>query len=157
MAIFISCSTVFGQNGVINGNVYDRRGNRGLAFVNVWLVGTKIGAATDNWGDFKIDSVPFGIYDLKASLVGYGDTTIKSIKISTDTILTVKIVLPPPCEYDKRRNNMTCPICSKKDQVVPILYGLPIGKLHQKKFYYAGCIITFCDPNWYCKRDKHKF
>lgn len=157
IGLFLITVTIFGQTGVIQGQVYDRREEKGLAFANVWLVNIKIGTTTDMNGNFKIDSIPNGTYDMRVSYIGYGDTTLRALTISSDTLLKFKLELPPPCEYDKHRKNNTCPICGKKDKVVPIVYGLPIEKLDEKNYYYAGCEITFCDTNWYCKRDKYKF
>jgi len=149
--------TVFGQTGVIEGHVYDRREEKGLALANVWLLNTKLGTVTDLKGNFKIDNIPNGIYDLKVSFIGYGDTTLKALKVSCDTLLKIRLELPPPCKYDKHRKNKSCPVCGREDEVVPIIYGFPMGEPDEQNYFYAGCAITSCDPNWYCKRDKHKF
>jgi len=90
------------------------------------------------------------------------------------------------CKYNKSKNNKTCPICKKDDQTIPISYGLTkrINDEEVKKYksnelivridstsngfikknwskkkesYSGGCVITGCDPNWYCKRDDYKF
>src|SRR5690554_6279547 len=99
--LFLTSLTVFSQTGTIEGQVFDRRENKGLAFAVVRLVDTKIFTKTDFEGGFKLDSIPIGTYDLKVNYIGYGDSTVKSIKISADTILKVKLELPPPCQYDK--------------------------------------------------------
>ena len=137
--------------------MYDKRENKGLGFASIYLNEIKKGAITDIKGNFIIDSIPVGKYNLTASFIGYGDTTIKDILINKDTIIKVQLVLPQPCIYDKNINDKTCPICGKKNKVIPIVYGLPIGKMNEEKYYYAGCIITFCQPHWYCKKDKYKF
>jgi hypothetical protein len=151
--------TVFGQFGKIKGQVYDRRENKGLAFAIVSLIETKKGVYSDSEGNFKIDSIPPGVYRIKVQYIGYGDTILKSIKIIPDTTVTIILELPPLCKYDEHRKDKTCPICGKADRVVPIEYGLPVGKIDKKNrnVYYGGCNITYCDPNWYCKRDKYKF
>ena len=154
---FLTNLTLYAQTGRIEGQVYDRIEKQGIPFANVWLVDTKIRTATDFDGKFTIDSIPPGTYDLQASEMSYGDTTLTNIKISIDTSITVKLVFPPPCEYDKSKKNRICPICGKTDNVVLIAYGLPMGPLDTTNYYYAGCQITYCDPKWYCKRDKHKF
>lgn len=155
--LFISDFAVFGQTGIIQGNVYDKIDEKGLFLAQVWLVNTNLGAITDYDGNFKIDSIPIGTYDLKISFMVYGDTTLKNIIISSDTVIKINIELPPPCKYDNNRKDNRCPICGKKNMVIPIVYGIPIGKLDKKHYYYAGCVITFCDPHWFCKRDKYKF
>lgn len=123
---------IFGQTGVIKGHVYDRLEKRGLAYANVLLVNTNIGTATDFDGNFKIDSIPNGIYDLRINYVIYGDTIFRGLTVTADTILTVNLKFPPPCKYDKVRRNNHCPICGKKDKVIPVVYGYPIGKLDKK-------------------------
>lgn len=146
----------FGQGGVIQGHLYDRK-ECGLSYAYVKLAETKIGVWTDSNGNFKIDSIPIGTYNLIVNYFGYEDTTLKALKISSDTLLIIELEFPAFCKYDKHRKNNTCPICGKNNKVVPIVYGYPIGKLDWKNYFYAGCVITLCDPNWYCKRDKLEF
>jgi hypothetical protein len=154
---FLTGLTVSGQKGRIEGQVYDRREKKGLAYAIVLLVDTKITAITDINGNFIIDNVPIGTYSLTASFIGYGDTTLTNVQVISDTTIVLKFVLPIFCAYDKSRDDKTCPICGRKDKVVPIVYGLPIGKMNNKKKYYAGCTVTPCDQHWYCRRDKYKF
>jgi hypothetical protein len=155
--IFCALIDCFAQTGTIQGQVYDRREKTGLANAYVKLLGINIGTISDLEGNFKFDSVPPGVYNITARYIGYGDTTLKGVVVKADSVTLIQIILPPPCSYDKTSSNKTCPICGKKNKVVPIVYGLPIGPLDNKRYYYAGCVITNCDPNWYCKRDKHKF
>ena len=137
--------------------MYDKREKCGLANAYIVLINAGRGAVTDLDGNFKLDSVPPGVYNISAKYIGYGDTVITGVVVKADSITEVRFILPPPCSYDKSAKNKTCPICKKKNQVVPIVYGLPMGPLDNKRYYYAGCNITNCDPNWFCKRDKHKF
>ena len=73
------CSTTFAQ-GNIKGKVTDSKGN-GLPGVNIFLLNTTIGAASDFDGNYQIQSIPSGTYTLRASAVGY-KTTEFSITIS---------------------------------------------------------------------------
>ncbi len=48
----------------------------------------------------------------------------------------------------------TCPKCQKDDQVIPILYGYPAGKMPaaaEGDFIVGGCGIHPEMPAWYCK------
>lgn len=155
--LFFSDLMLFGQLGQVSGHLYDQREKEDLAYAIVWLVNTKKGATTDLKGNFLIDSIAPGTYSLKVTFLGYGDTTINDIKIQPDKKLTFNLTLPPLCKYDKKKKNKTCPKCGKKDKVIPIVYGLPVGPMDEEKYYYAGCIISYCDPNWHCKRDKYEF
>ena len=150
-------SSIRSQTGSIKGHIYNRKQKEGLAFANVWLEGTDKSAITDLDGDFKIDSIIEGTYNVHISYVGIADTTLSTIKITSGNVVSLKLEFPPPCKYDRSEKNKKCPICGKMDKVVPIVYGLPIGKLDEKNFYYAGCEITMCDPNWFCKRNNYKF
>jgi len=151
--------TCLAQTGTIKGKVYDKNEKEGLAFANVFLVNHKIGAGTDLNGDFRIDSIPIGTYDLRITYLGYQDFTLTSIKVTKDTIIDLNINYPPPCKYDKK--NKYCPVCKKKDKVIPIVYGLPSQGLLKEskkgKVRLGGCMISGCDPSWYCKRDKKEF
>jgi hypothetical protein len=111
---------------------------------------------TDSNGFFSIDSIPPGTYSLISQYAGKGDTTITNIIITSDTTVIVKMNLPPICEYEKHKDDMTCPICKRRGMVIPIVYGLPMNP-DPSNYYYAGCIASFCEPNWYCKRCKQKF
>jgi len=69
-------------NGEIIGLVRDQTSHQPLVGVNVLVVGTERGAASDENGTFRIRSVQPGTYSLRASLVGY-KTLIK-----TDVVVT---------------------------------------------------------------------
>ncbi len=48
-----------------------------------------------------------------------------------------------------------CPVGNHSKHIVPVLYGLPGEKLRRKadkgKVKLGGCLISGCDPQWYCK------
>ena len=54
-----------------------------------------------------------------------------------------------------------CPVCRKKDQVVPIVYGKPGKKLMDKakrgKVRLGGCVLSEDSKSRYCKRDDKEF
>ena len=73
---------VFGQSrGQINGRVIDKISKEPLPGVNVIIVDTPIGAATDINGYFLIENIQVGTYRLKASYVGYNSL------IKTDVVV----------------------------------------------------------------------
>lgn len=59
------------QNYQIKGTVINKITREPLEFVNVLVVGLNIGASTDINGNFTINQVPPGIYQLRASALGY--------------------------------------------------------------------------------------
>ena len=106
----------------------------------------------------KITTIPRGIGNVTGYV--YDFSNIESRK--SDTI-QIEIPYSLTCKYDKSKNIKTCPICNKVDKVIPIVYGLIVdvvkkGEEAKKKAYKSGgCVITGCDPNWYCERDKYEF
>lgn len=70
------------QGGSISGVVLDDGNQRPLAFVNVSLTGTSLGAITDDTGVFTIEHVPPGSYTLVVSSLGYGQIFVENIVVS---------------------------------------------------------------------------
>ena len=75
--------------------------------------------------------------------------------------LNLSFEFPERCQYNLRGINKNCPKCHKTDKVLPVCYGLPIynekGEALGPKCHIAGCIVSECDPAWYCNRDKLSF
>jgi hypothetical protein len=74
----------FSQNlGVIRGSVKDKNTQEALIGVTVLIEGTQIGTTTDAEGNYKLDKVPVGSYNLKASFVGYKPLTKFNINLTS--------------------------------------------------------------------------
>ncbi|MGE5351328.1 MAG: TonB-dependent receptor [Acidobacteriota bacterium] len=85
----ITFGGALGTTGKIAGRVVDAATREPLPFVNIVVVGTSMGAATDMDGYYSILNLAPGTYSLKASAIGYNATTVQNIKVSID--LTTKI------------------------------------------------------------------
>ena len=81
------------------------------------------------------------------------------LEIDPNETIYLEIDYAPICEYAKSVNDKTCPVCKKKNRVIPIVYGLITftNKKETKNYYRGGCVTYGCDPNWYCRRDNTKF
>ncbi len=92
--IIIVNSYIFaGTTGKIAGRVIDSKTGEPLIGVNVLIIGTKLGAATDMEGQYFILNIPPGVYELKTSLVGYSSTLIKNVRVSVDQTTKVDFSL----------------------------------------------------------------
>ncbi len=61
-----------GNNSIIiKGRVLDKETGAPLENVNVFLTNTTIGTSTDKSGQFIINNIPFGSYDVIFSYIGY--------------------------------------------------------------------------------------
>jgi len=90
--LVVGTSPVVAQTGTITGAVVDAESGDALPAVNVGLVDTPLGAATDSTGRFTVSGVPVGRYTVRATLVGYL-TAERTIRVRTDETTTLQIEL----------------------------------------------------------------
>ena len=69
--ILITVTNAFSQNSSIKGTVSDSLNGNMLVGANVYVVGTSLGAATDDEGSFFIKNITPGSYKIKVSYIGY--------------------------------------------------------------------------------------
>ena len=91
--LLLGYSSLFAQGtGRITGVVTDSLTNQTMAGVNVGLLGTSLGAATDLNGKYTIGPVPAGTYTLIASYVGYNTFKTKvTIARGKEVKLNIKL------------------------------------------------------------------
>ncbi|MGQ9620826.1 MAG: TonB-dependent receptor domain-containing protein [Bacteroidales bacterium] len=78
-------NTLFSQNGIIRGTVYDYSLAEPMMSVTVVVDGTGKGTMTDLDGNFNI-SVPAGTYTLKLSFVSYETIIINEVKVEAGKV-----------------------------------------------------------------------
>ncbi len=76
------------RTGRVTGGVVEKESQTGLIGANVMLVGTKLGAVTDNQGLFLIGNVPPGTYQILVRYIGYAQLQ-KSVEVTSDGVATV--------------------------------------------------------------------
>ncbi|MCK9281971.1 MAG: TonB-dependent receptor [Melioribacteraceae bacterium] len=84
----ILASGIITAQGSITGKVIDKSTKEALPGVNLIIMDTNFGAATDINGDFIIKNVPVGKYSVRASYVGYlsatkSDVVVNSVRPAT--------------------------------------------------------------------------
>ncbi len=155
------CCGYPGKAQVISGKVISRKTGEPVPSAFIAIEEKKLNGKyqflqTDANGHFTIKLTP-AKYRLRMEILGSCDTVINSIELRDSAIVSIEVKLPPYCRYDASEHNSTCPVCKKKRNVIPILYGLPVGEMDESAYYYAGCERTCCEPHWYCKKDKITF
>ena len=70
--------------GKIAGRIIDAKTSDPLPGANVLIVGTLLGAATDNNGEFFVINIPPGKYQLKISMIGYESVIINNLDVSVN-------------------------------------------------------------------------
>ena len=78
---FVS-TTAFAQYGKISGYVRDRETKEPLVGANVVILGTTFGAASDFEGRYVILNLPPGVYDVRATYVGYQEVVIRQVEVT---------------------------------------------------------------------------
>ena len=108
--IFISSVISFAQTSSIKGKVITDK-NEILEGVNVIVAGTQYGAASIRDGSFEIKNIPFGVYTLEVSMIGYAkkkltvpfnsDYSPITIVLIEEAILTDQIIVSAG-KYEQR-------------------------------------------------------
>lgn len=80
--VLVSHGAVMAQTGTISGQVKSADG-KPLAYANVIIVGTNLGAMSLQDGKFTIPGVPAGTYTVKALMMGYKPTEKPGIVVSS--------------------------------------------------------------------------
>ncbi|MCU0400268.1 MAG: TonB-dependent receptor, partial [Algoriphagus sp.] len=88
-AFFFLFTTAFSQ-GIIRGKISNPVNNQPVGFANVLILGTELGAISDENGNYEIQNVPPGLYNVRASFVGF----------KTSTAFEVQVTLARPVQLD---------------------------------------------------------
>jgi len=92
MFLMLLSTSVFSQEGSIRGHVYDSKTGEPVMFSNIVLDGTTFGTNTDENGLFTFAGIPVGSYDLKASYIGYEESSIE-VEVKASKVNYYKIDL----------------------------------------------------------------
>jgi outer membrane receptor protein involved in Fe transport len=92
--LFLCSSLAFGgTTGKIAGRVTDAKSGEPLIGANVVVAGTSLGASADAEGNYFVINVPPGTYDVRATLVGYKSTVVRSVRVVVDQTSVTNIHL----------------------------------------------------------------
>lgn len=83
------------QTGAIAGTVNDTESGQSLPGVNVVIVGTQQGAATDAQGRYRISGLEPGTYSVRVSFVGFQEAVRENVEVQADETTTVDFGLVP--------------------------------------------------------------
>jgi len=81
--------------GKIAGKVYDSESGKPLPGTNVIIVGTTLGASTDDNGYFFIIDVPPGKYSVAINYIGYEKVVLKDVVVSSGRTTELNVPLKP--------------------------------------------------------------
>lgn len=91
--ILLPFISVFAQTGSLKGTVHDSKTGDALPGVNIVLKGTYYGAATDMDGNYNINNISVGNYNIEISLIGYKSVQFTGIQIQANKTKQLNIKL----------------------------------------------------------------
>ncbi len=92
LAIFFSKIMFAGTTGKISGKITDATGEP-LIGANIIIVGTNYGAASDVAGEYFILNIPPGVYQIKASMMGFTSQIVADVRVSVDKTTKISFSL----------------------------------------------------------------
>ena len=93
-----TCLSIWGQTGIIKGQITDALTNEPIAFADVLVMGTDKGISTDLDGYYEITGLTPGLYDVRASYLGYEEQTQYEIQVTTARPIEVNFAMEEQAE-----------------------------------------------------------
>ena len=149
LLIFISSSSIsFAQTtGKIAGIVIDKDSGDPLPGANIVIDGTYKGAAADENGNFFIINLPPGVYNIKASMIGYSTLTIQKVRVNVNSTSNIRFELKTETIEGEAIVITASAIAVKKDQTSSVrsvttdeLAKLPVENLNSVINMQAGVV-----------------
>ncbi|MBN1300606.1 MAG: TonB-dependent receptor [Melioribacteraceae bacterium] len=134
LLFFLFPCILFAQKGLITGHVIDAMTRQPLIGANVVIEGQGYGAATDEFGIFRIN-VPYGIYTIKFSYIGYDSErriiqlSERSDPLSIDVSLNSEAIFESEVKVEGKLNIPSTEIQnlkSKEIEFMPNLFNDPM-------------------------------
>ena len=82
IVLVVFAKFLFAQTGTLTGSITNALSNEPIAFANVVLLGTDLGATTDTDGNYVINNLSPGLYNIKATFVGFNERTISEVQVT---------------------------------------------------------------------------
>jgi hypothetical protein len=89
LLVFVYNIGIADSTGIITGTVVDRETGIPIPGAKVMINGDSIVSTTDQRGFFNVNNRPAGVFKLKASCIGYQDTWIMEVSLSSGAKLNV--------------------------------------------------------------------
>ncbi|RYZ83492.1 MAG: carboxypeptidase regulatory-like domain-containing protein [Proteobacteria bacterium] len=103
---------------------------------------------------YVIPNLEAGRYRLVYNRTGLRPVTLYDLQVVAGTVLSIHEYYPGPCRFQYvGKRPPECPQ-GRKDHIIPIVYGFPSEKAMKKakagKIRLGSCVVTKCDPKYFC-------
>lgn len=93
MSISFLAAEIFAQSGIMRGKVVNSSDKQALPGVNIIVMGTDFGAASDENGEYFLSGIPAGYYAVRFSFIGFEPKVVTDIFIRGNKAVYVNIEL----------------------------------------------------------------
>lgn len=163
-AIILSFLSVVQRNDKM---VYDLTISYRPAVINIQAdTGLLYSTFVTGSGDKKITYASLKAGQYKVQICGPGQMAVvkDGFIVKEGQSLVLSLNVDGPCLYEHPAGYIpTCPQ-NHRDSIIPIIYGLIafrkesfVKDKKDMKVKYAGCVVTDCDPQFYCKEHDIEF
>jgi hypothetical protein len=118
--IILTTTLLNAQTGIIQGKVLNAITNEALPFATVGIQGTTTGVATDINGEFKLENLQPGTYNLDASLVGYKKKTLFDVSVNNAKPTYIEITMEESATDLKTVEVTTSPFSKTEESPVSL-------------------------------------
>jgi len=95
LLITVMCTAIgfAGTTGKVSGKITDSETGEPILGANILIADTYLGAAADIEGDYYINNIPPGTYNLKVTAVGYQSVTVQNVIVKIDLTTRIDVKL----------------------------------------------------------------
>ncbi|EON76796.1 TonB-dependent receptor [Lunatimonas lonarensis] len=91
--LLVSFLSVLGQQVSLQGRVFNPVNNQPIPFANIVVQGADMGTISDENGNYKIADIPPGLYNIRASFIGFRPTTVFEVQITRARAVQLDLAL----------------------------------------------------------------
>lgn len=95
LLLFSTANFISAQNSTLKGQIREAGNNSPIELANVIVEGTTIGTFTDEAGNFEINDITPGTYNIRVSCIGYVAKTIFEIEVTRAKPSVISVELEP--------------------------------------------------------------
>lgn len=116
----LTSTVISAQTGIIQGKVLNAITNEALPFATVGIQGTTTGVATDINGEFKLEKLQPGNYNLDVSIVGFKKKTMFDVNVNNAKPTYIEITLEESATDLKTVEVTTSPFSKTEESPVSL-------------------------------------
>jgi len=139
--VFAVCSRGQQRMGRITGSVMNSMTREPLAGVNISLLGTSLGVASDSAGKFSVLNIPSGRYRVRFSLVGYTPVVYNDVDVNpvTPAVLSCTLVESP---VQLSQTDVVAEYSVRSPDLPLSTYSLSVGELRRQPGGFDDVVRT---------------